>query len=326
MPEADQLLASLREDDEHLRSLVSLATNDLLQRSVRELVDPEWLADRIAEGLRASADDERTRDWIRLRVSDFRERLEAEPGAPLERIDPELVEPLKELLARPYSPNPEVLLTLLDHAAMRELVREVLLNTLQAYAKHLKVPDSAKQAIKSSGLGRTRLAAWAGAARVAANMVGQEVEKRVEGRLYDFVDGAISNAIEVGVLHICDPNKAEDFGRMRADGLDSLRTLPAATWAAELDKLQVDTLIDDLHALVQSLARSPDTSRQLAKLLTAVVEEAGESTAKDFLDGSGLEDGWRPQLEELALERTRAFVVTEAFELWLRALCDSSTS
>jgi len=326
MPEADQLLASLRQDDEHLRRLVSLATNDLLQRRVDELVDPEWLADRIAEGLRASADDDRTREWIQRRVTDFRERLQAEPGAPLERVDPELVEPLRELLARPYSPSPEVLLTLLDHAAMRELVREVLLNTLQAYAKHLKVPDAAKQAIRSTRIGRSRLATWAGAARVAANMVGQEVEKRVEGRLYDFVDGALSDAIEIGVLHLCDPNKAEEFGRMRVDGLDSLRSLPAATWAAELDRLPMDTIIDDLHALVQNLARSPDTSRQLASLLTTVVAEAGERSARDFLDGSGLEDGWRPQLEELALERARAIVATEAFEGWLRELCDSSTS
>ena len=56
------------------------------------------------------------------------------------------------------------------------------------------------------------------------------------------------------------------------------------------------------------------------------VEEAGDKTAKDFLSGSGLEEGWRPQLEELALERARAFVATDAFEGWLTELCASSTS
>ena len=57
-----------------------------------------------------------------------------------------------------------------------------------------------------------------------------------------------------------------------------------------------------------------------------VLEEAGDKTAKDFLSGSGLEEGWRPQLEELALERARAFVATDAFEGWLTELCASSTS
>lgn len=326
MPDADQLLRTLRQDDTHLRALVALGVEDLLQRRVEELVQPEWLAQRVAEGLKASADDERTREWIRERIADLRGRLEHEDGAPLQRLNPELIEPIKELLARPYSPDAKVLLALLDHAAMRELVRDVLVHTLQAYARQLRVPDGAKQAIRSSGLGRSRLAAWAGAAKVAANMVGSEVERRVEGRVHEFVDEAIGSAIEVGVRHICDPKHAVGFGRMRADGVDTLRSLPASTWVTELDKLEIEAVIDDVHALVQGLANSADTAEQLARLLTAVVEEAGDKTAKDFLAGSGLEDGWRPQLEDLALERARAFVATPAFEGWLRGLCDSSTS
>ena len=217
MPDADQLLRTLRQDDTHLRALVALGVEDLLQRRVEELVQPEWLAQRVAEGLKASADDERTREWIRERIADLRGRLEHEDGAPLQRLNPELIEPIKELLARPYSPDAKVLLALLDHAAMRELVRDVLVHTLQAYARQLRVPDGAKQAIRSSGLGRSRLAAWAGAAKVAANMVGSEVERRVEGRVHEFVDEAIGSAIEVGVRHICDPKHAVGFGRMRAD-------------------------------------------------------------------------------------------------------------
>ena len=326
MPDADHLLAALRGDDTHLHSLVRLGVDDLLGRRVDELVQPDWLAERVVEGLRASADDDRTREWIRQHVHEARDRIEQHDGAPLKEVNPDLIEPLKELLARPYSPDAQVLLALLDHAAMRELVRDVLLHTLQAYARQLKVPDGAKQAIKSSGLGRSRLAAWAGAAKVAANMVGSEVEKRVEGRVYDFVDGAIGNAIEVGVHHICDPKHAAGFGRMRADAVDTLVGLDSATWVKELDKLELEELIDDVHAMVKALARSEDTSRQMARLLTAVVEEAGDKTAKDFLSGSGLEEGWRPQLEELALERARAFVATDAFEGWLTELCASSTS
>ena len=219
MPDADQLLSTLRQDDSHLRALVTLGVEDLLLRRVDELVEPAWLAQRVAEGLRASADDARTRAWILEGVAALRTRLAAEQGAPLQALNPELIEPIKELLARPYTPNAEVLLSVLDHAAMRELVRDVLLHTLQAYARHLRVPDGAKQAIRSTGLGKSRLAAWAGAAKVAANIVGSEVEKRVEGRVHDFVDEAIGSAIEVGVRHLCDPRHANAFGRMRADGV-----------------------------------------------------------------------------------------------------------
>ena len=132
MPDAELLLTRLRENDSHLKALVALGVDDLLSRRVEELVQPAWLAERVAEGLRASADDARTREWIRTHIQELRDRLQAEEGAPLEKLNPELVEPLKEILARPYSPDERVLLALLDHAAMRELVRDVLLHTLQA--------------------------------------------------------------------------------------------------------------------------------------------------------------------------------------------------
>ena len=137
MPDADHLLAALRGDDTHLHSLVRLGVDDLLSRRVDELVQPDWLAERVAEGLRASADDERTREWIRQHVHEARDRIEQHDGAPLKELNPDLIEPLKELLARPYSPDAKVLLALLDHAAAGTLeasIVGVLSNRADAYA------------------------------------------------------------------------------------------------------------------------------------------------------------------------------------------------
>ena len=48
----------------------------------------------------------------------------------------------------------------------------------------------------------------------------------------------------------------------------------------------------------------------------------GESSLRDFLEGSGLEEDWRPQLEEILLQRARDFVSTDVFSDWMRAVVD----
>ena len=317
---SDVLLARLRGEPEHLQKLVTLVVDDLLDRPVEDLVDPAWLSERLVEGFRASVDDDRTKGWIRSRVQEARARLGEESGPLIYRVDRSLVDPVKDLLRRPYEPNEQVIRALLDHRATRAMIREVLTDTLTEYAKSIKVPDQASRVIKSTGIGRTRLAQWAGAAKAAAEIVGSEVEKRMDDRVQTYVDGAISRSIEIAVTNACDPSNAQAWADMRADSVDIVLGFPVETWAGEIDKLDLDQLIDDLAATLQAFARSEAFPDQVRRMLELTVQEGEGLTAREFLDGSGLEDTWRMSLEELLLERVQAFVQTEAFEAWLEEL------
>ena len=317
---SDALLTKLRGEPEHLRKLVTLVVDDLLDRPVEDLVDPDWLSERLVEGFRASVDDARTKDWIRGRVQEARARLDEESGPLLYRVDRGLVDPVKDLLRRPYEPNEAVMRALLDHRATREMIREILTDTLTEYAKSIKVPDQASKVIKSTGIGRSRLAQWAGAAKAAAEIVGSEVEKRMDDRVKAYVDGAISRSIEIAVKHACDPDNAQAWADMRADSVDILLGFPVETWAGEIDKLDLDLLIDDLAATLQAFAHSEAFPEQVKGMLELTVKDGQGLSAREFLEGSGLEETWRTSLEDLLNERVQAFVATDAFATWLGEL------
>lgn len=322
MVEVEAVLERLRAPEGALRELVGLLLEDVLSRPARELVEPAWLAGALAQGMRTSADDPRTTAWIRQQVQALRSRTQDLEGNLRGRVPPELVGPVQDLLRRPYTPDPAIVRPILDHAALRELLREMLFTTVMEYARRMRVPDGAMDALRAGPLGRGRLAQLAGAASVAARVVGGEVERQLEPRIREFVDGAISRALDVAVEFFCAPSRAEVLGAWRADSLDVALGMPAEVWRRELDRLDPEGLVEDLSGLVRALAGSAALRDQLEEAITAALEQGGGLSARDFLAGSGLEEGWRPQAEELMFQRAQALVHTPAFAGWLRGLLE----
>ncbi len=320
MSTADALLDRLRQDDAVIEGLVDLVLDDLLARPVSELVDPAWLAERVVEGLRVSADDQRTEDWVREHLQAALDRTEGASGALRPRVPGELLGPVKDLLRRPYVPDPVIVRALLDHQAMNDLLRAVLSQTLTDFARTIKstLPQ------KPLASGRGRLGNLLGAAQGVAAVVGAELERQLEGKVQVFLDGAIGGALDLSVARMCAPDLADEFGAWRADGLDAVLDLPVERYRRELEKLDPDGLVTDVAALVRAVARWDGLSEALEAALKAAVAEAGDRSAKDFLSGSGLEEGWRPHVRDLAVERARDVVASEPFETWLRGLMGCS--
>ncbi len=317
MVDRDEVLRRLREEPARVEALVGLVMDDLLSRPVDELVEPGWLAERVVEGLRASADDARTESWIRGRIDAARGQLAAERSTPRQRVPPEIVDALRDLLRRPYVPDPDLTGRLLDHQAVGNLMREVLQTALLDFATRVRPPVPAKLPTPSR-----RLSKLVGVATEVAGVVGSGVEKQLEGKERAFVDGAIAGSVARTVAHLCSPSRAGELAEWRADGLDVLLDVPVDRYIVELDKLDPDGLVTDLAALLRALVHSEGLAEQIEGVLKVVVEESAGRSARDFLDGSGLEEGWRPHLEALAVERTRAVIATDAFADWLGELLE----
>jgi hypothetical protein len=318
---AERLLSTLRSDPRHADALVQLFLDDLLDRPVAELVEPDWLADRVVEGFRASVEEPRTRAWIEARIQDALTQLAGTRGTLRDVVPPEVSRSVGQSLRRHYVPNKTVLMALVDHRAVIDLLREVMTHSITDYAQNFKVPG--KSALKGS-LGSTRLAQWAGAATVAAKMVGSEVERQLEGKVRKYVDGAIRHALELSVDHVCDPNRVDDWADMRGDAWNVLLDVDAKTWHAELVKLGPETLVDEIHVVLKQVAHNEGTRDQIRDALQAGLDQAGQDTVRSFLDESGLEDTWRPHLETLMGDRVRAVVQTDAFGSWLQELVQAS--
>ncbi len=308
---AELLLSRLRDDPQALQGLVTILLDDLLSRPVDDLVDPTWLAATLVEGFRASATDDRTEAWIRARIDDARVRLDGESSRPRDHVSPDLVIAARDLLRRRYVPDHVIVGRLMDHRAVGSLTREILYTALLDFSTRFR--QAAPMKMPSS----RRLSRIRGVASEVAGVVSSGVEKQLEGRVRAFVDGAIAASVARMVNHMCSEAQAEEMADWRADSLDVLLDIPVDRYLVELDKLDPDGLVSDLAALLRSLARSEGLASQIEGFLKAAMAEAGGRSARDFLEGSGLEEGWRPHLERLMAERAAALVATDAFAGWL---------
>ncbi len=317
MPSAEDLLQFLRSEPAALDQLVELVLDDLLARPVSELVEPEWLASRVVEGLRASAGDTRTEDWVRSQLNAALDRADTQQGPLRPRVPGELIGPVKDLLRRPYTPDPVIIRALLDHRAMNNLLRAVLSETLTEFAKTIKSAVPQKNPLPSRG----RLGNLLGAAQGVAMVVGAELERQLEGKVQAFLDGAIARSLDLSVERMCAPDFADEFGAWRADGVEALLDLPVERYRRELEKLEPDTLVTEVAAMLRAVARWDGLGGAIQAGLEAAVSEAGGRSARDFLAGSGLEEGWRPHVQALMSERARDLVQTEAFGAWLAGVC-----
>ncbi len=322
MPSADALLSHLRSDPTALAQLVELVLDDLLARPVSELIEPEWVAGRVVEGLRASADDTRTEAWVRTQLQGALERAESQEGPLRPRVPGELIGPVKDLLRRPYTPDPVIIRALLDHRAMRSLLRAVLSETLTEFAKTIKSAVPQKNPLPSRG----RLGNLLGAAQGVAMVVGAELERQLEGKVQAFLDGAIARSLDLSVDRMCAPDFADDFGAWRADSVEALLDLPLERYRRELEKLDPDALVGEVAAMLRAVARWDGLESAVQAGLEASVREAGTRSARDFLAGSGLEEGWRPHVQALMSERAQELVQTDGFADWLDAVCTAADS
>ena len=67
--------------------------------------------------------------------------------------------------------------------------------------------------------------------RVSEGMLGglgAEIERQAEQKAKDFVDTILSSVVAQAADDLCDPDKAEDYGRFRAHLLDQLLDTPLA--------------------------------------------------------------------------------------------------
>jgi len=320
MHTSDKLLGRLRDESGALTDLVHRLLDDLLSRPVGQMVKPEWLARRFVEGLRASAADEHTERWVRAQVRAGLERTGDVSGSLEERLPDELVDPVRALLRRPYTPNDQIVRSLLDHAAMHELIRTVLVQVLTDFGRSLKpiLPDARGGGRKRGGA----LSQLVGAATEVASVVGAQVEERAEARVREFVDGAITASLDISVAHLCSDEFADTFGQWRSDSVDTLLGVEVATWQGEVEALDPDGLVGELVGIVRGLAAWDGLGALVESLLATAMEEIGDSSLSDFLAGSGLEEEWRPQVEDVLQQRACDFVATEAFADWLQEIAD----
>ncbi len=329
----DRILARLRAG--MIEELAGLVVDHVLDRPVTELIEPEWLAGQIVFALRAGTEGDRTEAWFRDQVQAARARVPS--GKVGAHIPGEIVDPLREVLARPVVLDRELVGRLLDHAAVRGLVKDLLQGSLQGFAAKLRSLSAAvpTPTAASRGMGRLR-ALSQGVKAVGDGVLGgisKEIEERSHHRISEFIDHSLAAAMEGVADHICDPSHAASYGAYRAHVLDTVLDTDAATLNDELDKLDPDSLVATGAATARAIARRDGLEEELTRGIRAALDESGGRALRDFLAESGLEEAagsgadaeWRQALHDQIARQATVFVDSPAFVGWLdRLLADDS--
>lgn len=321
-------LRRLREPEgEALTALARLVVEQTTATPLRDIARPRWIAGQIAAALEAATHGEHLRAWVDRRIAAERDRWSEEKRPVRELLAEEAIPPLRKLLGRPYAPDEALVFRIVDQPALRGLVRVVLTDTVVRFRKRLSEWDSGvlgglgrRAAARGKGLFGNVGRNLGGMAENLVEVVKEEVDHALEGRVKDFVQGATSEALRTIAGYVADPSHAEQFGEMRLAVLDVLLDTTIAELAGEADKLKPEELVDVVVASVRSAVSQPDFVDRTEERIARVLAEAGDGTFGAWLDEVGLRQVWTDTTTELVSDRLRAVVATDAFEAWWTGL------
>ncbi len=287
--------------------LVDLLLDDLLDSPVSDLVDPAWLARQLAATAKQAAADPQVEAFFRARVQDARSHVPA--GHP--SLPPELRDPLRQVLNRPYVPDREIVGRLMDHSTARLLLRNLFQDVLVAFAKKLKPASTPKM---PGGLPFGGLRGLQRLGEGIQHFVGEEFEAQVEHRAREFMDAGVQRLVEKMADHLCDPALTVEYGEWRVHGLDVLLATDSHKLAAEVEKLDPDSLVATGAALVRGIAGQEALVEQFEAMLKSAMAASGGRSARELL--GGLEAHGIDLVRSVMRERARALVDTPKFEQW----------
>jgi hypothetical protein len=328
MSDANRMLARLREEPERIESLVELALDHLLARPMAELIDPSFLATAISDGIRASARSPQFERWVATRVEQAFSRADGLTGTLGDKLPVTLLGPLEQALGRPYHPDREIVRVLLDHPSTRAILREILQANVLEFGKRMRTMMS--DATSLGGRGGGLASRLADVAKGVASAVGGELERQLEPKVKAFVDDILGVTVEMLVDRISSEAFAPEFAGWRIDVLHAFMTQPIDRLVAERHKYPPRDFAADVAAILRALAAWRGLAEQLEAGLDDLLREHGQNrpgaelggqiSAREFLDGSGLEAAWRPQLQQALCDMAREVVETDAFATWLEQL------
>jgi hypothetical protein len=311
-------LERLRDEPRWVEALVELGLDHVLARPIADLIDHEWLAKAVSDGIRASARSPEFERWMETRVEQALARADGLDGVLGDKLPVTLLGPLEQALGRPYQPDRALVRTLLDHPSMRTIIREILQANLLEFGKRMRsiMPDTAK--LPGGGLA-SRLA---GVAKGVASAVGSELERQLEPKVKSFVDDILGVTIEMMVDRVSSQAFVPEFVSWRIDVLHAVLAQPIDRLIAERHKYPPQAFAADVTAILQALAAWRGLGDQITDVIDELLREHGQVSAREFLDGSGLENAWRPALQRALSEQARSFVATDEFGTWLGELLD----
>lgn len=319
----DRTLARLRDpDDPALSELAALVGRHVAARPLVDAVDAPRLAAHAATALRSLATDD-ARDHLVSRLDEERARLGAETRTPRAWMVPEVDGPLRELLSEAWVPSEDLAYEVINHEALRSMLREVLKGALTRFAGGMRTLDQGvlgglggRVARKGAGL----LGGVASRAEGIAQAMKDEVEQRFEGRIKETLGQTTDEAVRAVAAWVSDPAHAAVLASLRVSVLDTVLDTPVGELIGEFDELDTARLVAAVWGGLEAAAARDDLEAELQERIEQTVSVWGDETVGAWLDDLGLRASWDEAIVELMTAEMRPLVATEEFGTWWQAL------
>jgi hypothetical protein len=229
---------------------------------------------------------------------------------------------LREVLGRPFSPDKQLVLTIIDRAPTRDLVRQLLLDLVLDFGRRASAPVAGV----AKGLGAlARMAgetvkAKSGGLGSLVGAVSGEVERQLEKRASDFVDAALGGVFSEFADALSDPQRAAEAAELRMAVFDGVLELTLPQLAREVMNADVPGGAEVLRAGLARWLASRESDAALGEVAKTVLERDGHRTLRQALGDWGVAVEARALAVEQLTTRLVALVATDAFAAWLEDL------
>lgn len=205
-------------------------------------------------------------------------------------------------------PMPEKLIDeLVASEDVREEVREMLHDSLTSFVKKgFGAPPGIRDAL---GRGARAFGGLFGG-------LGDEVQRQMQEKVRDFVDGSVASMQERIAKKLKSEKAAKAFGKRRRKAFEKALEKTEAE-AMETVRMIPHAALDALFPIVlrHNLARA-EVRTVLRDEIGRALDELGKTTLGELLDDFGLRDEARKSLHAHGLPLARALRDTEPFQAW----------
>ena len=328
MVDSNEALARLRDSenqkgDGHTDRLAALIVADVLDRNVRELVDPARAANAIGDGIRAITASDAAQAVIVGEIDRISKTLAAHKAPIGPSVPNALKTGLRELAQLRVEPSKEVLLKLLDREPLRVLLRAQVIDTLVAFGRKAASPVSDSAIARGlGGIGKSmfgNLASKPSALGSIANAVSGEVERQVEKRATDFSETAVAGILEGISTQLSDPSRAAEQAAMRLALVDAFLELSGTDLEA-LTKSNVAERVAVVRMMLTAWVAEATFASDIETIAKALIAKDADRTLREWLADVALADVVETHARAIVKERIDAIVATDAFANWLTTL------
>jgi hypothetical protein len=302
-------------DDAALEEFLDCAFEFLCERKLGELVS----TDRLLAAIDLGFTDSRIAQVIARFVVPARQRLFARAHESPHKLGEWIPPATKDALAHALGQPMRLPHSLVDEVVRSEKVQDAVRAMLQEAVSG--VMQKGVSAVPIGGKGMAGALKWGARAAGAAGRglfggLGDEIQRQIEDRVRDVVDGYVGTVQSRIAQKLTSPETARMLGKRRRQAFLDLceRTeREAGRFVAKGPHELFDAITPAL--LVHNLARA-EVRDALREEIDAVLTELGKQTLGELLVEYGLKDFLRGALRKEGLELARAFLASPQFARW----------